>query len=479
MSGEEAVAKVLETEPDLILMDIHLKGAVDGVQAAQRIRQRLDVPIVYLTAYSDEETLEQAQLTEPYGYVLKPFEEKSLHAIIQMSLHKHRRMRGAREDGWWMSAVAQSMMEAVLICDPKGYVKFSNTSADTLLARPRDQVVGRRITELAQVVDAQTRAAVLFPVSGPLLEGTSTVRTNCRLVVGEDREVPVEFSASPLRSPEGTLFGVLYVFRETSERERVQTVVLRQLEELAHVQKRLLPSRETSIPGLRFDWLFLPAALGGGDALGCIRLDGEHTSFYACDVVGQGIVASLFSLVLHMLLSPHPDAGGILLEKERDSGQLSVVPPAEVVKKLSARFFLRDDANPYFALCYGVIEPATGRVKLVRAGSPFPIIQRAAGPVTLVKTEGYAVGLFPGADVASEEIVLGKGDRLFLSSDGLADCSNPQGAGFGLPRLLEHIKASAGRPLSQVVESLRTALTAWRGSDSFADDVSLLVLEKE
>jgi CheY-like chemotaxis protein len=135
LSGEEALAKLLETEPDLVLMDIKLKGGLSGIETAKRLRHRLDVPVVYLTAFSDAETLEQAQLTEPYGYVLKPFEEKSLHAIIQMSLLKHRRTRGERESGWWMSAVAASMMEAVVICDPKGYIKFINPSAESLLGR--------------------------------------------------------------------------------------------------------------------------------------------------------------------------------------------------------------------------------------------------------------------------------------------------------------------------------------------------------
>ncbi len=320
MTGEEAVSKLLETEPDLVLMDIHLRGGVSGIEAAHRIRQRLDVPIVYLTAFSDSETLEQAQLTEPYGYVLKPFEEKSLHAILQMSLMKHRRTRGIRENGWWMSAVAASMMEAIVICDPKGYVKFANPAAESLLGKKNRDVLETRMSESVQLVDAETRAPVQFPVTEPFLEGKSTLRADCRLVLGEDREIPVEFSSSPLRSPEGTLFGILYVFRETSERERIQNVVLRQLEELAVVQKRLLPSRETSIGGIRFDWLFLPTALGGGDALGCFRLNDTHAGFYALDVVGQGIIPSLFSLVLHMFLSPHPDAGGILVEKGREPG---------------------------------------------------------------------------------------------------------------------------------------------------------------
>ncbi len=479
MSGEEAVSKLLETEPDLVLMDIHLRGGVSGIEAAHRIRQRLDVPIVYLTAFSDAETLDQAQLTEPYGYVLKPFEEKSLHAILQMSLMKHRRARRTREDGWWMSAVAESMMEAVVICDPKGYVKFANPSAENLLGRKRQELQESRMSQLVRLVDAQTREPVTFPVTEPFLEGRSTVRANCRLVLADAREIPVEISASPLRSPEGTLFGILYVIRESGERDRIQSVVLRQLEELSIVQKRLLPSRETSIPGIRCDWLYLPTALGGGDALGFFRLDASHAAFYAIDVVGQGIVPALFSLVLHMFLTPQPDAGGILVEKSREAGGLRALSPAEVVRKLNSRFYLRDDANPYFTMSYSTIEPATGRLRLARAGHPFPLLQRADGTISQLKVEGYAVGLFPGEDVASEDLELASGDRLFLYSDGLLDCANPKGVGFGVRRLEEAVKAGRTTPLSDAVKNLRTQIIAWRESEVFSDDVSLIAVEKE
>ena len=104
MSGEEAVEKLMDTEPDLILMDVKLPGGLSGIEAARRIRLRLDVPIIYLTAFSDDETLALAKATDPYGYVLKPFDEKSLHAIIEVSLAKHRRVREERESGWWKSA---------------------------------------------------------------------------------------------------------------------------------------------------------------------------------------------------------------------------------------------------------------------------------------------------------------------------------------------------------------------------------------
>jgi sigma-B regulation protein RsbU (phosphoserine phosphatase) len=289
----------------------------------------------------------------------------------------------------------------------------------------------------------------------------------------------VEFSSSPLRSPEGTLFGILYVFRETSGRERIQNIVLRQMEELAIVQKRLLPSREISIPGIRFDWVFFPTQMGGGDSLGCFRLGDSHAAFYALDVVGQGIVPSLFSLVLHMFLSPHPDAGGVLAEKGREPGSIRVLPPAEVVRKLNARFYLRDDENPFFTMTYATIEPATGKLKLVRAGHPFPVLQKSDGTVSLLKTEGYAVGLFPTADIVTEELDLASGDRLFLYSDGITDCANPSGVSFGVRRLEEAIRAGRSSPLPLVASALREAIVKWRGSEVFNDDLSLLVVEKD
>jgi len=89
-SGEEAIQKTAVTHPDLVLMDIVLKGDVDGVETAEQIQSRFNIPVVYLTAHSDEGTLQRARITEPYGYILKPFRERELHATIKMAIHKHK-----------------------------------------------------------------------------------------------------------------------------------------------------------------------------------------------------------------------------------------------------------------------------------------------------------------------------------------------------------------------------------------------------
>ncbi|HWQ44877.1 MAG TPA: response regulator [Methanosarcina barkeri] len=90
-SGEDAISKAESTFPDVVLMDIMLKGDLDGVEAAKEIRERFDVPIVYLTAYSDNNILERAKITEPFGYIIKPFDEKDLYSSIEIALHRQRK----------------------------------------------------------------------------------------------------------------------------------------------------------------------------------------------------------------------------------------------------------------------------------------------------------------------------------------------------------------------------------------------------
>lgn len=97
-SGEEAIRKAAETHPDLALMDIVLKGGMDGVEAAVHMRNRFDIPVVYLTAYGDEGTLERVTVTEPFGYILKPFDEWELHRAIKMALYKSQMERRLREN---------------------------------------------------------------------------------------------------------------------------------------------------------------------------------------------------------------------------------------------------------------------------------------------------------------------------------------------------------------------------------------------
>jgi len=97
-SGEEAVIAAEQHKPDLVLMDIMLKGEISGIEATEEIRKRFDIPVIYLTAYADESTLAKAKITEPYGYIIKPFKEIDLHTSIEMALYKHGKEAQVRKE---------------------------------------------------------------------------------------------------------------------------------------------------------------------------------------------------------------------------------------------------------------------------------------------------------------------------------------------------------------------------------------------
>jgi DNA-binding LytR/AlgR family response regulator len=90
-NGKEAIEKITELSPDLVLMDIMIKGSMTGIEVSEKIKETISIPVIFLTAYADESTLARAKITEPYGYILKPFKEIDLHSTIEMAVYKHQK----------------------------------------------------------------------------------------------------------------------------------------------------------------------------------------------------------------------------------------------------------------------------------------------------------------------------------------------------------------------------------------------------
>ena len=111
-TGEDAVQAVEESNPDLVLMDIMLKGSLSGIDAANVIKDRYDIPVVFLTAYADESTLAKAKITEPYGYILKPFKEIDLHSTIEMALYKHKKDTEVQKERDFLYSLVENKDEA-------------------------------------------------------------------------------------------------------------------------------------------------------------------------------------------------------------------------------------------------------------------------------------------------------------------------------------------------------------------------------
>ena len=97
-TGENAITAATEKKPDLVLMDIMLKGAMSGIEAAHVIKEKLNIPVIFLTAYADESTFNKAKITEPYGYIIKPFKEVDLHTSIEMAIYKHEKVSEVQKE---------------------------------------------------------------------------------------------------------------------------------------------------------------------------------------------------------------------------------------------------------------------------------------------------------------------------------------------------------------------------------------------
>ena len=135
-TGEDACRLAAELEPDLVLMDIQLRGTMDGVDAGAQIRSQLSLPVIYLTAFADEETLSRAKATGPHGYVLKPFDERDLHVTLEVALHKHRLERRLEESHRQLLAVLDALSIGAVLIGEDGEVGFANGAARRMLGLP-------------------------------------------------------------------------------------------------------------------------------------------------------------------------------------------------------------------------------------------------------------------------------------------------------------------------------------------------------
>ena len=153
--GEEAAERVPGLAPDVVLMDIRLAGTMDGIEAARRIRETLDVPIVYLTAHSDDDTFSRARATDPVAYVLKPFDRRSLKAALDLGVFRHAtevKLRGMER---WLTSTLRSMGDAVIAIGLDGRVRNLNDVAAAITGWTNAEAAGRPVLEVLPLVNGK------------------------------------------------------------------------------------------------------------------------------------------------------------------------------------------------------------------------------------------------------------------------------------------------------------------------------------
>lgn len=236
-SGPQALALAEARRPDLVLMDVRLPGAMDGIETAREFSVRHIAPVVYLTAASDEPTLERAKLTNPAGYLAKPFEDHELSLVIEMALVKHEAENRLKRSERLLSTTLASLTEAVLTTDPQGVVTYINPAGSRLLGLEAEHALGQSWSGLCGILGEPDRA----PVQGleELCSGPGG-RGRCEdmlLATLDGREVPVSVSVAPLYAPgrEGSaegLLGRVLVLRDATRRKHDEAAMRASMAEL-------------------------------------------------------------------------------------------------------------------------------------------------------------------------------------------------------------------------------------------------------
>jgi CheY-like chemotaxis protein len=215
-SGEEAVRKVAEVKPDLVLMDIVLSGVLDGIQAAEQITKSQDVAIVYMTALSDTKTLQRVKQASPFGYVHKPVQDRELHTAIEVALSRQAMERKVRESQQWLAATLRCISEAVIATDPQGRVKFLSAMAEALTDTKKDAALGIPLTDLLPLVDPATGGPV-ENFAGRYLREESGFAYHRFEMKREDKRSSMGCSVSPIKDDRRKLLGFVLLFREVGD----------------------------------------------------------------------------------------------------------------------------------------------------------------------------------------------------------------------------------------------------------------------
>ncbi|MBM4241491.1 MAG: PAS domain S-box protein [Euryarchaeota archaeon] len=220
-SGKDAINKVKEVKPDIVLMDIVLKGRIDGIEAAKEIIDDYNIPVIYVTAYGDEETFQRAKMTDPAGYMLKPFDENELRKKIEVALKKHQKEINLKETGEWLDKKLKDSGGAVIITDVDGCIRFVNSSVKSLTGWESDDSLFKSLIDVFNVQSEEIRKIIKNPVEEILRDGTaSELNGESVLISREGKKIDIEYTIAPIRDDKGEFVGANLIFQDITERKK-------------------------------------------------------------------------------------------------------------------------------------------------------------------------------------------------------------------------------------------------------------------
>lgn len=213
-SKKEAIKEVQNRIPDLILMDVALKGNGDGIDAAKEIKNLFDIPIIYITAYDDEMTRRRAEETNPSGYMVKPVNDKVLKQTIKDVLEENEQDNKLILTGEWMDKNLISSDLSIISIDANGYIKYMNESAEDLIGKKSSPDLGIDLIDVFKIRKGENTE---IPVENIINVNSSNITNNVNIVTKHGDEIPIEFITNPILEDSGEFIGAVILFRDVSE----------------------------------------------------------------------------------------------------------------------------------------------------------------------------------------------------------------------------------------------------------------------
>ena len=225
-SGETAAEKTEKLRPDVVLMNVRLNGAIDGIQTGSYIRDYHDTPIVYMIDYSSQATIRRAGTTGPFGYIFRPFDEKQIFATLETALIRHELESKLRQSRQWLNTTLTSIGDGVIATDEQGLIRFINPTAMELTGWHHTEAIGKSLKDVFSLVDETSREPIVL-----LGDGDKSPRQDARnsfegLLLSENgKQLPVEANLTSIQVGKGQVYGMVLVFRNvTQQREAMQEI---------------------------------------------------------------------------------------------------------------------------------------------------------------------------------------------------------------------------------------------------------------
>jgi PAS domain S-box-containing protein/putative nucleotidyltransferase with HDIG domain len=411
-TGEEALEKASQFRPDLILMDVIIKGSQDGISAAEKIWEAFHIPIIYVTAYADETTLKRAKITEAFGYILKPFDERELKIAIEMAFYKSRMGMKLREREDWLAALLQSIGEGVIATDREGLITFMNPLAERLTGWRQNEALRQKLSSIFNTIQPTNE----------------TEEPEIILCAKDGTRFPIEKTAMPLSDGQRNGNGQVMVFRDISARKRANN-------ELKESWQKLHEALEGTIQAMALT----------------IEIRDPFTAGH------QRRVSKLSCAMARELGMPEDQIEGIRVAGDiHDIGKIYV--PAEILSK----------PGQITAIEYGIIKthPQVGFDILKTIKFPWPVALIVLQHHERLDGSGYPLGL-TGDHILKEARILMVADTVEAMSS-----HRPYRPAQGIDKALDEIIKNKGR--SYEAEAVDTCVKLFRENRFCFDETRAL-----